>query len=121
MPPPVQRNNLGDHEKAMSLLDESLTLSRELGMRPFLMERVLPRREILAKSDRGYLILVEAKSHIPELLSSTGAGAKSLTKIRSSLDMTRESLRSRGSFDWTNGFYQYANRLAHLYLLRILN
>ena len=35
-----------DRAKAMSLLDESLTISRELGMRP-LMERVLSRREIL--------------------------------------------------------------------------
>ena len=36
----------GDREKAMSLLDESLAISSELGMRP-LMERVLSRREIL--------------------------------------------------------------------------
>ena len=35
-----------DRAKAMSLLDESLAISRELGMRP-LMERVLSRREIL--------------------------------------------------------------------------
>jgi len=41
-----QRNEPGDREKAMSLLDESLAISRELGMRP-LMERVLSRREIL--------------------------------------------------------------------------
>ena len=36
----------GDQAKAISLLDESLAISSELGMRP-LMERVLPRREIL--------------------------------------------------------------------------
>jgi len=36
----------GDREKAMSLLDESLAISNELGMRP-LLERVLSRREIL--------------------------------------------------------------------------
>ncbi|MFQ6028459.1 MAG: tetratricopeptide repeat protein, partial [Dehalococcoidia bacterium] len=42
----LQRNNPGDREKAMSLLDESLATSTELGMRP-LMERVLSRREIL--------------------------------------------------------------------------
>jgi len=42
----LQRNESGDREKAMSLLDESLTISSELGMRP-LMERVLSRREIL--------------------------------------------------------------------------
>jgi len=42
----LQRNEPGDREKAMSLLDESLSISTELGMRP-LMERVLSRREIL--------------------------------------------------------------------------
>ena len=42
----LQRTNPGDHEKATSLLDESLAISSELGMRP-LMERVLSRREIL--------------------------------------------------------------------------
>ena len=42
----LQRNVDGDHAKAMSLLDESLAISSELGMRP-LMERVLSRREIL--------------------------------------------------------------------------
>ncbi|MFQ6026271.1 MAG: AAA family ATPase, partial [Dehalococcoidia bacterium] len=42
----LQRNSEGDRAKAMSLLDESLALSTELGMRP-LMERVLSRRDIL--------------------------------------------------------------------------
>ncbi len=42
----LQRDNPGDREKAMSLLDESLAISTELGMRP-LMERVLSRRDIL--------------------------------------------------------------------------
>ena len=42
----LQRSDEGDREKAMSLLDESLAISSELGMRP-LMERVLSRREIL--------------------------------------------------------------------------
>jgi tetratricopeptide (TPR) repeat protein len=42
----LQRNEPGDREKVMSLLDESLAISSELGMRP-LMERVLSRREIL--------------------------------------------------------------------------
>ncbi len=43
----LQRNEPGDPEKATSLLDESLAISSELGMRP-LMERVLSRREILS-------------------------------------------------------------------------
>ena len=42
----LQRAGPGDREKAMSLLDDSLAISSELGMRP-LMERVLSRREIL--------------------------------------------------------------------------
>ncbi len=41
-----ERDGEGDREKAVSLLDESLRISRELGMRP-LLERVLSRREIL--------------------------------------------------------------------------
>ncbi len=42
----LQHNTTGDRQKAMSLLEESLGISTELGMRP-LMERVLSRREIL--------------------------------------------------------------------------
>jgi hypothetical protein len=42
----LQRGAPGDREKAMSLLDESLAISNELGMRP-LLGRVLSRREIL--------------------------------------------------------------------------
>ena len=42
----LKRNGEGDRAKANALLDESLAISSELGMRP-LMERVLSRREIL--------------------------------------------------------------------------
>ena len=42
----LQRDIPGDHEKAVSLLDLSLAISSELGMRP-LIERVLSRRDIL--------------------------------------------------------------------------
>ena len=41
-----ERAGEGDRAKTMSLLDESLAISTELGMR-LLMERVLSRREIL--------------------------------------------------------------------------
>ena len=41
-----ERDGDGDRARAISLLDESLAISSELGMRP-LMERVLSRREIL--------------------------------------------------------------------------
>ena len=42
----LERNGEGDRAKASALLDESLAISSELGMRP-VMERVLSRREIL--------------------------------------------------------------------------
>ena len=76
----------------------------------------------LGKSETGKVFLVEAKSHIPELLSpGTGAGVKSLRKIKKSLDETKSFLNSNSEHDWTSTFYQYTNRLAHLYLLRTLN
>jgi tetratricopeptide (TPR) repeat protein len=42
----LARNHSGDRQKAMSLLDECLRITRELGMRP-LMQRALSRRELL--------------------------------------------------------------------------
>ena len=42
----LERDGDGDRHKATSLLNESLQISSDLGMRP-LMERVLSRREIL--------------------------------------------------------------------------
>ena len=42
----LERKSVGDKDKAVAMLDESLAISTELGMRP-LMERVLSRREIL--------------------------------------------------------------------------
>ena len=42
----LERDGEGDRAKAMALLDDSLTLSSELGMPP-LMQRVLSWREIL--------------------------------------------------------------------------
>lgn len=73
-------------------------------------------------TDKGRVILVEAKANIPELDSSpTKAGSTSLVKIRKSMNEVRDFLKVRSKTDWTHCFYQYANRLAHLYLLRELN
>jgi len=84
--------------------------------------RLGPAWDALAKTDRGDLILVEAKAHISELVSDpTGASGSSLAKIRESLDATKRFLGSRSDADWAVCFYQYANRLAHLYLLREIN
>jgi hypothetical protein len=78
-----------------------------------------PQWDALGKSASGKLFLVEAKSHIGELISSIGAkDDNSVRRIRRSLEETKSSLGSNAKVDWSRGFYQYANRLAHLYLLR---
>jgi hypothetical protein len=77
----------------------------------------------LARTDRGQVVLVEAKAHIPEGVTSP-MGAKSpqsVEMIQSSLAETKAYLRSNTPADWTQIFYQYANRLAHLYFLRVKN
>ena len=76
----------------------------------------------LAKTSRGRRLLVEAKADIPELDSSrTRASGKSLSQIEEALRKTRCFLGVRSETDWTKCFYQYANRLAHLYFLKKVN
>jgi len=76
----------------------------------------------LGKSSSGKIFLVEAKAHINEILSSgTGAGTKSKELIDKSLQQTKQFLNSKSNHDWSSTFYQYTNRLAHLYLLRTVN
>ncbi len=76
----------------------------------------------LARTSSGRSLLIEAKANVPEFDSSpTGASGRSLTKIEEALEETRTFLRVTSATDWTSCFYQYANRLAHLYFLRELN
>lgn len=78
-----------------------------------------PQWDALGKSSSGKLFLVEAKSHIRELISTMQAqDENSARTIRKSLQETKRFLGSNAEIDWSCGFYQYANRLAHLYLLR---
>jgi hypothetical protein len=71
-------------------------------------------------SDEKATILVEAKANVPEMVSFCGARSKESLKIISeSLAETQGWLNCREPrVDWKCGFYQYANRLAHLYFLR---
>lgn len=78
-----------------------------------------PQWDALGKSRSGRLFLVEAKSHIQELISTMKAKDKgSARRIRRSLQETKRFLGSNAEVDWSCGFYQYVNRLAHMYLLR---
>jgi hypothetical protein len=76
----------------------------------------------LAKTDKKDILLIEAKSHIGELLTILRAKDEdSLRTISQSLTQTQDFLGGKSHLDWTAPFYQYTNRLAHLYCLRELN
>lgn len=85
-----------------------------------------PNWDALARSrvDPPQVFLVEAKAHTGEL-KSVGCGAESTDakkKIDAALHKTQMFLDvSSSDGSWTGEYYQYANRLAHLYLLRELN
>jgi len=67
----------------------------------------------------GTVVLVEAKAHAGELASSCAAESPvARAQIAAALDRTRAALGAAPDADWLNGYYQYANRLAHLHFLR---
>ena len=66
--------------------------------------------------------MVEAKAHVRELRSTMSAKSDvSISRIQHSFAKTKDYLSVDAGADWTSPFYQYANRLAHLYLLHVLN
>ena len=78
-----------------------------------------PSWDGLARTSGDRRILVEAKANIPELNSSPcKAEGDSLKKIKRALKETRSFLKVRSGANWKKCFYQYANRLAHLYFLK---
>jgi hypothetical protein len=81
-----------------------------------------PVWDALGKTSRGDILLVEAKAHISELESPPcKASPPSLAFIRKSLAEAARFYGAAPNVDWSRLYYQYANRLAHLYLLRELN
>ena len=66
-----------------------------------------------------FAVLVEAKSHIPEVRSGgCQASAQSLVMIRSALEEAKRWSNADPNADWTGPLYQSANRIAHLYFIR---
>jgi len=81
-----------------------------------------PQWDALGVSESGQVLLVEAKANVPEVVSPpSGAGSKSMTQISSALQETADFLGVTSTCDWSGTFYQYTNRLAHLYLLAEVN
>jgi len=77
-----------------------------------------PQWDGLGRAADGTVVLVEAKAHGSELRSRCAAGSRSLIRIRTALQETARALGVGVTPTWTNGYYQYANRLAHLHFLR---
>lgn len=76
-----------------------------------------PQWDALARFDGG-VVLVEAKAHLPEFESPpSAAGPTSRARIAQAFAQVQEGLGLAPS-DWSQRFYQYANRLAHLWWLR---
>ena len=81
-----------------------------------------PQWDALGRTNNEKIFIVEAKAHIEEIVSSsTQASKSSRLVIEESLRETKTFLGVDQSIDWLGTFYQYTNRLAHLYLLRELN
>lgn len=77
-----------------------------------------PQWDALGVTSDGTVILVEAKAHIAEILTSSGAkDSDSIKMIKSAFKKVREDLKINTSYPWNAPFYQYANRIAHLHFL----
>lgn len=68
--------------------------------------------------DRREWLLLEAKANVEELRSASGAKHPgSVGKIEQALEATKRAMGVDPARDWTQPYYQYANRLAFLHFL----
>ncbi len=76
----------------------------------------------LARTASGECVLIEAKAHVREMASTCAAASPvSIARIRAALGECQAYLGGDPARDWCEGFYQYANRLAHAHLMNDLN
>jgi hypothetical protein len=81
-----------------------------------------PQWDALGRAASGEAVLVEAKAHVAELLSSpTQATATSAEMIQRALSEAASALAASPGIDWSRRFYQYSNRLAHAWFLAQVN
>jgi hypothetical protein len=77
---------------------------------------------VLDTTSSGKLIFVEAKAYIEETVDyRTKAGAVSSKRIAAALSDAKRAFGATEEACWDMPFYQYSNRLAHLYFARQLN
>ena len=81
-----------------------------------------PQWDALAQVGKAGGLLVEAKANIPEIVSpGTSAEGERRALLEKSLAELKFYLGVDQDASWSGKFYQYANRLAHLYFLREVN
>jgi len=91
------------------------------GLAPALSEfwpRNGPQWDALGVTAGRQVLLVEAKARLRELSSACGASPRSRARIAKAMEFAKGSFGATPNADWLSGFYQYANRLAHLAFLR---
>jgi hypothetical protein len=102
----------------------ALGLSRHVGDLSRFWPNGGPRWDGLALLIGGSkdVLLVEAKSHVSEMLAGTcrAGAAFSVAQIDAALSRTKDWLQVPQGADWKGQFYQLANRIAHLYFFREL-
>ena len=115
---PLEADNYAEYRDD-SFIDKIELDTKEIQLREFWPIRG-PQWDALATTANKSIILVEAKANIPEIVSSpTSAGLISKKLIDKSLNETKKYLEVKNNVDWSGKFYQYTNRLAHLYFLRV--
>ena len=77
-----------------------------------------PQWDALGRGPRGSVFLIEAKAHVSEMDSNCHASPGSRFLIQQSLAQAKTAYGAKPEADWLSGYYQYANRLAHLHFLR---
>ncbi len=77
-----------------------------------------PQWDGLARDAGSRIYLFEAKAHLGEMASTCQASPKSRARIEAALNEAKAAFGAASGADWLTGYYQYANRLAHLHFLR---
>jgi hypothetical protein len=108
-------------------LQESRFLKKPLPSWPDLNSfwpRLGPRWDALGVTDKGQILLGEAKSYVEEMAGRSRrcqAGPTSRAKIVEAMTQVKNAVEADRHADWLGDHYQFANRLAHLYWFRELN
>src|SRR5687767_486500 len=80
-----------------------------------------PRWDAFGRTHGGASVFVEAKAYLPELFSHCRASHASRERIGRAFEEVRHGWGVASTEAWFDPYYQYANRLAHAYLLNELN